>query len=132
MNDPFGDGQPISAAVDLQPDIIYCETEDVFDYINQKRASLMLDIPTRITTKLVSHSLSFRLLHHHGPYRKYGRTNVVLIANCLHDETRSVLISLQILDNEEILFDQHIHQMFTLKNFMTLKSHDFTFNSGKA
>ena len=126
-------GQSISTIADLQPNIVYCDTQEVSDSVTQAAALTQLVIPSSCSIKVIRHCLTLRLLHYYGPFNNPSEKNLILIASCLYDESRTVLISIKlpITNGKTVNLDQHINRTFTLKNFMTIQTTSLVFNSGR-
>lgn len=102
----------VSTVKDLRVNLHYCDPE--------LAASAVADFPL----KPIPHCLSLRLMHFYGPYKNQElKCDVlVLVAKCVHDEERNVLVSVQLGPDFplKITFN-HINATFTLKNFATIK-----------
>ncbi len=140
MNEPFLDppsqlqARPASASTgisspaDLQPDTIYCDSQDVLECVNLTDSQFPLKDAAKV---VVPHTLSLELLHYFGPFFTGTRTNYVYVANFENDNSHVVLISHWTNAKETAQMDFYLNRIFKIQNFLTISSKGIHFDCGK-
>ena len=100
----------ISAVKELEPYKFYCD-------IGLKPKKLK-----NFIVESIDHCIHLRLIHYYGPCQignQVKKTVYILVARCVHDQHRNVIISVELDGFPLKITTDHINRTFTLKNFIT-------------